>query len=321
MKYRLGEVIATTAVIAILAITSILIVYFQPWKSNSGRRVIFLTGVAKNGVWTEEKVNGSNYWLKDFKQAVIILNKGEEVIFRFTSMDVTHSFYVPELNIGPVTVWPGKVYDFPFKADKPGSFMYFCTQVCGLNHYYMQGRVIILGSAVHLTAVQVAKMKQDSVLKEIKMKRIPIKDSTNIIERGRDLYVRKSCYTCHGADCAGGVINVNYALKTIPPLNTLASKLKIPDEESADIIINYLKQNIDLEKMSENPPFPTYVRFLAQYGSITKKILEGAAVVQKADTTGPFPPLFMPAWDHYLTNAEINSLIAYMISLNDWEEN
>ena len=320
MRHRLGEVIATTLVIAVLAITAILIVHFEPWKNNSGKRVIFLTAVSKNGVWTEEKVNGSNYWLKDFKQAVIILKKGEEVVFRLTSMDVTHSFYVPELNIGPVTVWPGKVYDFPFRATKTGSFRYFCTQVCGLSHYYMQGRVIILGSAVNLTATEIAKMKQDSVLKEITMKQIPIRDSTNIVERGRELYIRKSCYTCHGADGAGGIVNINYALKTIPPLNTLASKLKIPDKESADTIVKFLKQNIDLEKIAANPPFSTYGRFLAQYSSITKKILEGAAIVQKADSAGPFPPLFMPAWDHYLTKQEIKSLIAYMISLNNWEE-
>ena len=67
-------------------------------------------------------------------------------------------------------------------------------------------------------------------------------------------------------------------------------------------------------------PFPAYGRFLAQYASITKKILEGAAIVQKADSAGPYPPLFMPAWDNYLSKEEIKSLIAYMISLKDWEK-
>ena len=321
MKYRMGEIIATATVIVVFAILSFLIIHFEPWKNNSGKRIIYLTAVSKNGVWTEEKVNGSNYWLKDFKQAVVVIKQGEEVIFRLTSMDVTHSFYVPELIIGPVTVWPGKVYDVPYKATRRGSFMYYCTQVCGMSHFYMQGKVIVLDSTINLTETQIDKMKNDSILKKTGNRKAPLKDTTNIIEWGKDLYVRKFCNTCHGANGAGGIIDINYALKTVPPLNTLANKLKIPDKESADSIIKYLKLNSDLEKVSENPPFRTYGRFLAQYGSIRKKILEGAAIVQKADSTGPLPPLFMPAWDNYLTKAQINSLVAYLISLNNWEEN
>lgn len=320
MNYKIGEIVAKSLVVSVLAITTIAIFYFAPWERHKGERIIFLTAVAKNGVWTEEKVNGSNHWLNDFKQAVIILKYGENVLFRFTSMDVTHSFYVPELNIGPVDVWPGVVYEKSFKANKIGSFKYYCTKVCGKNHFYMQGKIIILDPKIHYTDAQIRKMQNDSIIKGKPMQGESMAMSSSMIEHGKDLFMRKNCNTCHGDNGIGGVVNVNYALKTIPALNTLANKLKIPDKESADILIKLLEKNLDIDKLDDNPPFPTYSRFQAQYATITKKILEGAALVQKTDSLGPVPPLSMPAWDNYLTKKEINSILAYLISLNNWEE-
>lgn len=321
MKHRIGEIVAKILVVGVLGLATFLIFYFAPWKDNSGKRVIFLTAVARNGVWTEEKVDGTNYWTKDFKQAVIVLRNGEEAILRFTSMDVTHSFYAPELNIGPIDVWPGKIYDIPFKASKTGSFRYYCTKVCGKNHFYMQGKIIVLDEKLNITEAQIVKMQTDSIIDDIMPMQEPRMISTNIIERGENLFKLKNCFTCHGLNGIGGILNANYALKSVPALNTLAVKLKIPDKEAADSIIKLLDQNMDFEELEENPPFPTFSRFSAQYATITKKIREGAELVQKADSTGPMPPLTMPAWENYLTNEEINSIIAYLINLNNWDEN
>jgi hypothetical protein len=321
MKHRIGEIAAKILVVGVLGLTTFLIFHFAPWKDNSGKRVIFLTAVARNGVWTEEKVDGTNYWTKDFKQAVIILKNGEEAIFRFTSMDVTHSFYAPELNIGPVDVWPGKIYDIPFKASKTGSFRYYCTKVCGKNHFYMQGKIIVIDAKSKITKSQIVKMQTDSIIVGNMTMQEPQMVAANIIERGENLFKLKNCITCHGANGIGGILNANYVLKSVPPLNTLAVKLKIPDKETADSIIALLDKNIDFEALEEDPPFPTFSRFTAQYATIKKKILEGAELVQKADSTGPMPPLTMPAWENYLTKEEINALIAYLINLNNWDEN
>lgn len=237
-------------------------------------------------------------------------------------MDVTHSFYAPDLNIGPVDVWPGKVYDIPFKANKTGSFMYYCTKVCGKSHFYMQGKIIILDAHKTYTEAQINEMQNDSII-EGKMMADDgqeMSKAKNIIERGKELFVKKNCVACHGANGVGGIFNTNYAKKTVPQLNTLATKLKIPDKETADSIIKLLEKKCDLEKLNDNPPFPTYSRFASQYNSITRKILDGASVVQRADSTGPMPPLYMPSWEDYLTKDEINAIIAYLISLNNWDE-
>src|SRR5674476_399695 len=105
MKSRIIEIIATVLVIIVLVGTPMAINYYRPWKSTNGQRIIFLTAIGSQGVWTEDKVNNLNYWNTTFNRAMIFLKVGEEVTFKFTSMDVTHTFYAPELGIGPVVVY------------------------------------------------------------------------------------------------------------------------------------------------------------------------------------------------------------------------
>ena len=48
MKHRIGEIVAKILVVGVLGFTTFLIFHFAPWKDNSGKRVIFLTSVARN---------------------------------------------------------------------------------------------------------------------------------------------------------------------------------------------------------------------------------------------------------------------------------
>lgn len=321
MKTNYHELIARITVLLLLIGTPIIIYSYAPWKTSENKRVIFLSAVASQGIWTEDLVNGLNYWNKDFKRAKIILKEGESVLFRFTSIDVTHTFYVPELGIGPVEVLPGHLYEFEYKATKTGLFQYYCTTVCGHCHFYMQGDIIVealnnktindslylLSSDTSFTKVCVNHLKKYS-------------KSNSIVENGKNLFLEKACYTCHGFNGVGGIRNFNYAKDSIPQLNNLSEKLKIPYKEDADSIIKLLSLNIKLESLEENPPFDKYERFLAQYQSITKKIIDGAEKLQKKDSLGLNPPLFMPSWENSLSQEEINSLIAYLITLNNWED-
>ena len=47
---------------------------------GNGTVVINLTGVAADGVWTLEAVNGLNYWWKTFEPATLYVTEGDEVI-------------------------------------------------------------------------------------------------------------------------------------------------------------------------------------------------------------------------------------------------
>ncbi|KKL76819.1 hypothetical protein LCGC14_2041060, partial [marine sediment metagenome] len=290
-----------------------------PWNSEyRDYRVINLTAVAKDGVWTEEKVTNLNYWNRKFKPAGLELNRGEKVLFRLTSMDVTHTFYVPDLNIGPVEVKGGTVYEVPFIADTIGSFRYYCTTICGDCHYYMQGEILV--SENNETPFQTSTVKITAEpLQSCDHEHQP-ELSGSFVETGYNLYTSLGCITCHGESGQGGIYNPNYVNSSVPSLNDLAEKMRLFWQEDAEIVIDLLEKSADLNMYLEDPPFRQYNRFLAQFESYATKIHDGAHVLQKADTAGPQPPLYMPAWKHQLTDQEINAILAYLIEQFDWED-
>lgn len=77
-----------------------------------------------------------------WNQQVLQVRQGEKVRLRLTSGDVLHGFtlggYVDALD-----VYPGKVKEVEFAADRVGTFLYVCTIVCGPKHGLMVGKLIV----------------------------------------------------------------------------------------------------------------------------------------------------------------------------------
>lgn len=112
---------------------------------HPGARVIHLTAVAADGVWTREHVTGINYWRKRFSSSPEIhVQQGEKVLLRLASADVLHSFAIPALNIGPFEVPAGEVRQVEFTADKPGRMVFLCWQVCSPVHEKLRGMIVII---------------------------------------------------------------------------------------------------------------------------------------------------------------------------------
>ncbi|MFQ5604667.1 MAG: c-type cytochrome [bacterium] len=315
MKKRLGELLATVVTIVLLIGLPVVIFQNAPWVAKGATRVIHLTGVMKNGAWTDEEVSGLNYWWKTFYPTTLILREGEEVLLRLSSSDGTHSFYVPELNLGPIQVESGHTVEVPLRATRAGNYTYYCTLVCGECHYFMRGTVRVLDEdEKYASSVDLEKAHLSCEIHD------PPSKFISFIERGKYLYQQKGCVTCHGEDGVGGIYNPNYVSTYIPGLNNLADKMKIYWQEDAEIIINLLESNPDLESLEDDPPIDSYSRFLAQYNSICNKIINGSPTLQKLNPDGPKPPLYMPAWEEQLSREDINAILAYLISLYPWDE-
>jgi hypothetical protein len=320
MKNNRIEIISAIIILLILIGTPLAISYNSPWKNHSKKRIINLTAVAAQGIWTEDKVDGTNYWNTNFKRANIILTKGEEVILRFTSVDVTHTFYAPEVGLGPFVVEAGHIYNIPYTPTETGKFTYYCTSFCGKCHLYMRGNLVILSKEDYNNQELVRNLTKDTIRPDCCITDPTLDNpSLSFIQHGQSLFRDKGCFRCHGEGGRGGVYNPNYANRFVPTLNTLANKLKISDKEEADSLIKLLDKGADMEKLNDSPPFASYNRFYAQYCSITQKILDGAPVVQKMDTLSYIPPLLMPSWQYHLSKRDINSIISYLISIYDWE--
>lgn len=65
------------------------------------------------------------------------------VIIQLRSKDVIHSFFLPELRIKQDTV-PGMTVKIWFQATKKGNYDIACAELCGLGHFKMMGRLIVL---------------------------------------------------------------------------------------------------------------------------------------------------------------------------------
>ena len=79
----------------------------------------------------------SGGWSVDSLRAAV----GVPLHLRLTSDDVVHGFAVGKLDAPAVDVLPGKITDLTLLFDRPGTYTFYCTRWCGLNHWRMRGTI------------------------------------------------------------------------------------------------------------------------------------------------------------------------------------
>jgi cytochrome c oxidase subunit 2 len=75
--------------------------------------------------------------------ATLKLPLGKTVKLRITSLDVTHSFWVPEFGQKQDAV-PGSVNNLAITPDKNGTYPVICTELCGLGHAVMRSQAEVM---------------------------------------------------------------------------------------------------------------------------------------------------------------------------------
>lgn len=317
MKEKMAEILAVVVTIVGIAGATIW-PFFHEAKAVQGRlssetQVITLTGVASQGVWTGEEVRGANYWNHTFSPARPVLHVEQTTLLRFKSADLTHTFYSPGLGVGPVEVYPGHVVEVPVTPTKEGVFDYYCTTtMCGESHFGMRGEIVVQrdgGPPPPPSSPSIGKYWLAP----------PPPAGASRVERGKWLYHQKGCFTCHGPEGRGGVRNWNYIKRTVPALNTLAERLMLTDREDAKALLAEMERGVALESLSDSPPIARFNVFLSQYRAIRDVIRKGSSPGKK-NPPGPTPPLEMPAWGQKLSDEDINAIIAYLLTMQPWEE-
>jgi cytochrome c oxidase subunit 2 len=66
----------------------------------------------------------------------------EDILISLKSMDVLHSFFLPNMRVKQDAV-PGMDIPVWFRATKEGEYDLVCAELCGWGHYKMKGRVTI----------------------------------------------------------------------------------------------------------------------------------------------------------------------------------
>lgn len=315
LTMKVKEILATIGVVVVMVGVPALMLLADNHASASpteGAKVFTLSGVAKNGVWTLDEVQGINYWWKTFDPAIIYVNEGDDVVLRLQSTDVHHRFYAPALGIELVNVEPGHMELVEFRADTPGVYRYYCTSICGDRHFHMTGWIVV-------TAEGESPVGADTLAIEAYDDDLPKPSQDDMIVWGEYLYRQKGCVTCHGDAGRGDIVNFNYVKDTIPAHDTLAEKLFLDEREDADAFIELLLTGADLEEAKGETDIPQFVIVLTQYRAAKDLIINGKYCA-KLDAAGFEPPLQMPSWREMLTDRDVDSIIAYLLTLYPWEE-
>jgi len=70
------------------------------------------------------------------------LPAGKQVLLQMTSMDVIHSFWVPEFRVKQDLV-PGRITELRITPTLEGNYKVRCAELCGTSHAYMEKPVVI----------------------------------------------------------------------------------------------------------------------------------------------------------------------------------
>ena len=78
----------------------------------------------------------------EFSPKEVTLKKGEAVLLRLRSEDVTHGFFSRPLKIDSEIV-PGTPTEITVTPEVPGTFTVICDHFCGAGHGNMKMRIVV----------------------------------------------------------------------------------------------------------------------------------------------------------------------------------
>ena len=131
--------------------------YLEPAALTPDAREFTLTGHAQKG-WVLGAVQANDIislWQAEGPaiKPVIEVSKGDQVVLKLRSADVTHGFSLKAFGIYIANgIQPGKTVYVSFKADKVGTFIFMCNVFCGDIHQHMEGTLIVRDETSHPNA-------------------------------------------------------------------------------------------------------------------------------------------------------------------------
>src|SRR5439155_24805133 len=122
----------------------------------------------------------------DLASATLKLPVDVTVKLRITSVDVTHSFWVPEFG-QKLDAVPGSFTTLPITPDKIGTYSVVCTELCGLGHALMRSRAEVMSSKSFLAWTKGQQKKVGG----------------SASNSGKAVFTANGCNTCHTFTPAG----------------------------------------------------------------------------------------------------------------------
>lgn len=98
------------------------------------------------------KVSASRPEVGGWSPDVLTAQVGEPLTLRLTSEDMMHGFAVGGTDWESVDIPPGKTTEVTLTFDEPGTYTFYCTRFCSVNHWRMRGTIEVVGDGEALPA-------------------------------------------------------------------------------------------------------------------------------------------------------------------------
>ena len=182
--------IPTVLVVAIAIVSAIVLAR----NGNAGSNPLHVDVTAQQFAWSFSYPGHANLTSGDLRLPV-----GRKVELKLRSLDVIHSFWVPEFGQKQDTV-PGLTTKLVITPDRVGTYPVICTELCGLGHAVMRTRAIVMPAAAFDAWVN----KQGKAL------------AGPASQAGKTVFVNNGCNSCHTLKAAGSTAKVGPDLDKLP---------------------------------------------------------------------------------------------------------
>lgn len=124
-----------------------------------------------------------------FSSTTLYLPVNQQVVLQMQSLDVIHSFWVPEFRVKQDLV-PGRITEYRITPILAGDYKVRCAEICGTSHAYMESPITV----VEETAFESWVTDQQAAAAEAEANATPE-------QRGQKIYETycKACHTINGS--------------------------------------------------------------------------------------------------------------------------
>ncbi|MDQ2758150.1 MAG: cytochrome c oxidase subunit II [Actinomycetota bacterium] len=130
-------VLASAVLCLVLLIWGLVVITPTPASAERSGSPLVVNVTGQQWTWTFDYPDGHEVTDTPY------LPVGQEVLFRVTSKDVVHSFWIVEMGI-KIDANPGEITSSSVIPLKTGVFTIRCAELCGLYHAYMQTTVHVV---------------------------------------------------------------------------------------------------------------------------------------------------------------------------------
>ena len=142
-----------------------------------------------------EQAKNTNYLLEVDNELVLPINK--KVRFLFTSNDVIHAWWMPDLAIKKDAI-PGFINESWTRINEVGTYRGQCAELCGKNHGFMP--IVVKAVTQYDYDIWVKEQQAAAIAKAAESEQEWTID--DLIAKGETVY-QKNCAACHMVDGSG----------------------------------------------------------------------------------------------------------------------